>query len=52
MDEASQHPPYGALVSNRAMTGSQFIANDGSRREAACNEPVKDHAPGSSERLR
>jgi 1-pyrroline-5-carboxylate dehydrogenase len=50
MDEASQHPPYGALVSNQPMTGSKFIFNDGSRREAACNEPVKDYAPGSSER--
>jgi len=45
MDEASQHPPYSALVSSRAMTGSQFIVNDGSRRQAARNEPVKDYAP-------
>jgi 1-pyrroline-5-carboxylate dehydrogenase len=32
------------------MTDSQFIFKDGSRRQAACNEPVKDYAPGSTER--
>lgn len=32
------------------MTGSQSIVNDGSHRKAACNEPVKDYAPGSTER--
>jgi acyl-CoA reductase-like NAD-dependent aldehyde dehydrogenase len=32
------------------MTGSKFFVDDGSRRKAACNEPVKDYAPGSSER--
>jgi len=55
MDEASQRPSYGALVSNQgviasAMTDSQFNFKDGSRRQAACNEPVKDYAPGSTER--
>jgi hypothetical protein len=53
MDEASQRPSSSALVANHgviavAMTDSQFT--DGSRRKAACNEPVKDYAPGSSER--
>jgi len=52
MDEASQHPPYSALVSSRAMTGSQFIVNDGSPPTGQrANEPVKDYAPGSSERI-
>jgi hypothetical protein len=32
------------------MTDSQFNFKDGSRRQAACNEPVKDYAPGSTER--
>ena len=37
-------------MSDQAITGSKFNSNDGSRREAARNEPVKDYAPGSSER--
>jgi hypothetical protein len=52
MDEASQRPSFGALIADHgvlasAITDSQFIVHDGSRRKAACNEPVKE-APTTS----